>query len=132
MFGMFFCKNTSITDTSFRIHGLFIYFPFLPKTWSSGIQLIIRSDGKILSTLLISDIVFSNFTNWIGDFELSGLIILKFGIYFTSKFNFLSKFLIITISPILYYGTSSYLLYFVYSGLPWYLGFKHINLSQFI
>ena len=109
-FGKFSCKNTSITDTSFRIHRLHIYFPILPKTCSFGIELIIKSDGKILCTSLILTFlslpVGLETSSYLGPISL---IILKFGVYLASQFDFLPKFSIMTKSPILYCGMLSYL-----------------------
>ena len=110
MFGKLSCKNTSITNTPFRICGLFIYYPFLPKTYSSGIECIIKSNGKILCMSLI--FTFQSLPVRLETSSSLGpihLIILKFGMSFASQFNFFSKSLIMTKSPILYCGMSSYL-----------------------
>ena len=113
-FGNFSCRNISITDTSFRIHESLIYIVFLMKTGSSGIELIIKSDGRILCMSLIFTFqslpVGPDTSNYL---RLISLIILKFSIYLASQFKFLSKFLIMTKSTILYCGKSSYLSYSV-------------------
>ena len=107
--GKFFCKNASMIATSFRIHGSFIYLPFPPKTCSSGIELAIKSDGKILCTYQIF-----SFLSLLVRSETSSCLepinfkIMKLGIYLVTQFYFLSKFLIMTKSPILYCGMSSY------------------------
>ena len=99
-----------MTITSLSMHVLFMYLPFLAKTCSSGIQLTMNSDGNILCTLQI-------FTFWSLSVRSEtscclvtiNLMILKFGMYFASQFDFLSNFLIIIKSPILYCSMSSYL-----------------------
>ena len=109
-FGKFSCRNMSITDTSFRIHGSLVYFLSLAKTCSSGIGLIIKFDGRILCTSPIF-----NFQSLPVGSETSSClrfisrIIIKFGMYLVSQFGFLLKILIITKSAILFCGMSSYL-----------------------
>ena len=107
MFRKLSCKNVSMINTSFRIQGLFIYLPFLPKTCSSGIALTIKSDSKILCMSQI--FTFQGLQVRLETFSCLGLIdliILKFGMYSASQFDFFLKFLIMTKSPILYCGTS--------------------------
>ena len=97
-----------MTDTSFSIHELFMYLPFLANTFSSAIQLIMKSAGKILcmsdTFTFLSLPVGSETSNCLVPLSLS---ILKFGTYLASHFDLLSKFLIITRSLILNLGTSS-------------------------
>ena len=116
-FGKISCKNASLITTSFGIGGSFIYLPFLSKTCSSGIELTIKSDGKSLCTSQI--FTFQSLPVGLETSSCVGpisLIILKFGMYFASQFDFLSEFLIMTKSSILYCGTSSY---FSLSYLEW-------------
>ena len=84
-FGKFSCKNESLIATSFRIHGSFIYLPFLQKTCSSGIELTIKSDCKMLCTsqtfTFQSLPVGSETSSCLGPISL---IILRFGMYFAS------------------------------------------------
>ena len=104
------CRKVSMITTSSSMHGLFMYLPFLAKTCASGMQLTMNSDGKILCTSQM----FTFFNLPVGSEASSclvpiNLMILKLGMYFASQIDYLSKFLIIIKSPILYYGMSLYL-----------------------
>ena len=76
------CKKVSMAITSFGMHRSSIYLPFLLKTCSSLLQLTMNSYGNILCTLQM--LTFLNLP--------FNLIILKFGMYFASKFDSVSKF----------------------------------------
>ena len=97
------CRKASITVTSLRIHGSFMYLPFPEKTFTSGMELTINSDGKILCTSQMFTFhslpVRSETSSCLVPINL---MILKFGMYFASQFDIFSKFLI-TIKPLLLY-----------------------------
>ena len=107
MFGEFSCKNASIIATSFRIWGSVIYLSFLPKTCSSGIELI-KSHSKILCTSQIFTFLSlpgrSETSSYLGPINLISEICYVLCI----PTEFLSKFLIMTKCPFLYCGTSSH------------------------
>ena len=106
----FFYWKASMAITSLSMHGSFIYLPFLVKTCSSGMQPTMNSDGK---TLCISQMF--TFLSFPVKSEMTSCLVpitlmnLKFDLYLASHFDFLSKFLIVIKSLILYCGMSFYL-----------------------
>ena len=99
-----------MTTTSFSMQGLFIYLPFLAETYSSGMHLTMNSDGNTLCTSQMFTFLYLPVGSETSSCCMPiNLMILKFGMYFVSQFDFLSKFLIIIKSPILYCGTLPYL-----------------------
>ena len=96
-----------MTITSLNISGSFMYLPFLAKTCSSQMLLTMNFDGKILCTLqmftFLSLSVRSETSICLVPIYL---MILRFGMYFASQLDFLSEFLIIIMSSILYCGMS--------------------------
>ena len=104
------CRKVSMTITSLSMHRSFMYLPFLVKTCSSEMQLTVNSDGNTLCTSQMSTFlslpVGSENSHCLVPINL---MILKYCMYFASKFDFLLKFLIIIKSFILYCGVSSYL-----------------------
>ena len=100
-----------MANTSFSIHGSFMYLPFLAKICLSRIHLTIKSAGKILwmskmFTFLSLPVSWET-SNCLVPISLTTL---KFGTCFASQVDFLSKCLIIIKSPILNLGTSLCLL----------------------
>ena len=99
-----------MTITSLSMLGSFMYLSFLVKTCSSGMQLSMNSDHRMLCTLQM----FTFLSLPVGSETSSclvpiNLMTLKFGMYFVSQFDLLLKFLIIIKSLILYCCMSSYL-----------------------
>ena len=109
-----------ITQPPSNICWSFIYLPFMANTCSSGIQLSMKSAGKILcmsdTFTLLSLPVRSDTSNCLMTISLT---ILKFGTYLVSHVNFLSKFVIIIKSPTLYWGTLLCLPHFCLEHSSW-------------
>ena len=84
-------KNASMTVTTFRMHGSFMYLPSLAKTCSSGMQLTLNSDGKILCTSQMFTFLSLPVRLEISSCPASiNCTILKLGMYLVSQFDFYS------------------------------------------
>ena len=96
------CKNVSMITTSFIILDSPTYFPFQPKTCSSAIELITWYNDIILCvsqtfTFLVLPMG-SKVSSCLDPIKYTSL---KLHMHFTSQVHFLSKFLIMTKSPVL-------------------------------
>ena len=113
MYVKFYCRKASKTITSLGTCGSFMYLPFLVKACSSGMQLTMNSNGKILCTsemfTFLSLPIWPETSSCLVHIKL---MILKTGMYFACQNDFLSNFLITIKSPILYCGMLSYLCLF--------------------
>ena len=82
-----------MTVTSLCLLGSFMYLPFLAENCSSGMQLTMNSDSKILcNSQMFTFLGLSIGPEISSSLVPINLMILKFGMYFVSKFHFYQSF----------------------------------------